>query len=210
VAKTYLALLAGVAQARGLLDVAERVGTRVPGIGFDGEHNGAITWTHLLEQTSEWGGTCLGMPDQVEHNRRVGTTPSRRRAQGRGARAAGAGHATGNTTTCASTSCRWRCCTCSAGRCRRCSSRPCCARWAAAGLPWVGYDDAWVTIDGQRLPSVPGGSHWGGGVSIGARDQARIGQLLLDGGGTKARQLLPAEWVRACSSPAPSRRSTAG
>src|SRR3954466_11849801 len=53
VAKTYLALLAGVAQAEGLLEVAERVGSRVPGIGFEGDHNGAITWTHLLEQTSE-------------------------------------------------------------------------------------------------------------------------------------------------------------
>ena len=36
VAKTYLALLAGVANARGLLpDVDEPVVARVPGIGFD-------------------------------------------------------------------------------------------------------------------------------------------------------------------------------
>jgi CubicO group peptidase (beta-lactamase class C family) len=48
-----------------------------------------------------------------------------------------------------------------------------------------------VTIDGQRMPSVPGGTHWGGGVSISARDQARIGQLLLDGG----RDVLPPGWV---------------
>jgi CubicO group peptidase (beta-lactamase class C family) len=66
---------------------------------------------------------------------------------------------------------------------------------------WVGYDDAWVTIDGQRLPSVPGGSHWGGGVSIGARDQARIGQLLLDGGRHEGRQLLPADWVARMQQP---------
>jgi CubicO group peptidase (beta-lactamase class C family) len=56
---------------------------------------------------------------------------------------------------------------------------------------WEGYEQAWVTLDGRRLPSVPGGTHWGGGVSISARDQARIGQLLLEGG----RDVLPAGWA---------------
>ena len=60
VAKTYLALLAGVANARGLLpDVDEPVVTRVPGIGFDSPHNRSITWAHLLEQTSEWEARVL-------------------------------------------------------------------------------------------------------------------------------------------------------
>src|SRR3954471_9335539 len=44
VAKTYLALLAGVAQMRGLLDVNETIASRLPGIGFDDAHNRAITW----------------------------------------------------------------------------------------------------------------------------------------------------------------------
>src|SRR5215475_10995472 len=48
VAKTYLALLAGVAHDRGLLpDPDEPVRRRVPGIGFDDSHNAAVTWTHL-------------------------------------------------------------------------------------------------------------------------------------------------------------------
>jgi CubicO group peptidase (beta-lactamase class C family) len=75
VAKTYLALLAGIAHARGLLQHGERVGERLPGIGFDSDHNRAITWEHLLTQTSEWQGECFGMPDQVEHNRRVSHVP---------------------------------------------------------------------------------------------------------------------------------------
>src|SRR5213078_856840 len=61
VAKTYLALLAGIAHARGLLDPSERVSDRLPGIGFDSDHNRAITWEHLLTQTSEWQGECFGM-----------------------------------------------------------------------------------------------------------------------------------------------------
>src|SRR3954467_4435875 len=75
VAKTYLALLAGIAHSRGLLQPEERVSQRLPGIGFDSDHNRAITWEHLLTQTSEWQGECFGMPDQVEHYRRVSHDP---------------------------------------------------------------------------------------------------------------------------------------
>ena len=75
VAKTYLGLLAGIAHSRGLLEPGERVSDRLPGIGFDSAHNRVITWEHLLTQTSEWQGECFGMPDQVEHYRRVSHDP---------------------------------------------------------------------------------------------------------------------------------------
>jgi hypothetical protein len=90
VAKTYLALLAGIAQSRGLLEPGERVAERLPGIGFDSQHNRAITWEHLLTQTSEWQGECFGMPDWVEHNRRVShdpKPPAGRKGEPRAARA---------------------------------------------------------------------------------------------------------------------------
>ena len=48
---------------------------------------------------------------------------------------------------------------------------------------------------------MPGGSHWGGGVSISARDQARIGQLLLEGGVGGGRQLVPREWIERMGEP---------
>jgi CubicO group peptidase (beta-lactamase class C family) len=66
---------------------------------------------------------------------------------------------------------------------------------------WEGYDDAWVEIDGRRMQSVTGGTHWGAGVSISARDQARIGQLLLDGGAHQGRQLIPSDWVQKMQTP---------
>jgi CubicO group peptidase (beta-lactamase class C family) len=66
---------------------------------------------------------------------------------------------------------------------------------------WEAYDGACVTLDGQRLPSVPGGTHWGGGVSISARDQARVGQLLLEGGRHAGRDLLPPGWVTRMATP---------
>ena len=76
VAKTYLGLLAGVAHGAGLLpDPDEPIAQRLPGIGFDTPHNQPITWSHLMSQTSEWEGNCLGLPDQVEHYRYVSQDP---------------------------------------------------------------------------------------------------------------------------------------
>ena len=67
VAKTYLALLAGVAFDRGLLkDVNAPIGNTVKGIGFDSGNNALITWEHMLQQTGEWEGTLFGLPDQVD------------------------------------------------------------------------------------------------------------------------------------------------
>ncbi|MDB5897165.1 MAG: serine hydrolase [Ramlibacter sp.] len=202
VAKTYLALLAGVAGARGLLDPAETIASRLPGIGFDDAHNRAITWAHMLEQTSEWRGTCLGMPDQVEHNRRVvhdPKPPEGAKGQLRALRNPGSYWEYNDV------------------RINQLSlallhlfGRPLPEVFAetilrplggGADFRWEGYDDAWVEIAGRRMQSVPGGSHWGGGVSIGARDQALIAQLLLDEGVHQGRALLPAAWVRRMQQP---------
>jgi CubicO group peptidase (beta-lactamase class C family) len=202
VAKTYLALLAGLAHSRGLLDPQERVGQRLPGIGFDDAHNRQITWAHMLEQTSEWRGSCFGMPDQVEHNRRLvydPKPPQGRKGEARTLQAPGSYWEYNDV----------RINQLSLALLRLFRQplpelfletvlRP---LGGGAGFRWVGYDDAWVDIDGQRMPSVPGGSHWGGGVSISARDQARIAQLMLDEGRHEGRQLVPAEWVRRMQQP---------
>jgi CubicO group peptidase (beta-lactamase class C family) len=202
VAKTYLALLAGLAHARGLLDPNERVVTRVPGIGFEGAHNEAITWAHLLEQTSEWSGSCFGMPDTVEHNRRVSHDP--KPPQG----------SKGEPRVLQAPGTYWE-----YNDVRINQFSLALLHVFREPLPqvflreilqplgggqdfaWRGYEDAWVTIDGQRMQSVPGGTHWGGGVSIGARDQARIGQLLLDRGEHEGRQLLPTAWIKRMQQP---------
>lgn len=207
VAKTYLALLAGVAQGQGLLpDEHQPVALRLPGIGFDDStHNRAVTWAHLLTQTSEWEGSCFGVPDTVDRWRKVALDPRPAAGPKGGLRPL---QAPGS---------YWEY---NDVRINQLSlallhlfGRPLPQVFlddvlrplgGGEGFAWRGYDDAWVDLPGVgRVQSVPGGTHWGGGVSISAEDQARVGQLLLDGGLADGRQLVPQDWIRLMAEPCP-------
>ena len=73
VAKSYLAVLAGLAVSDGLIaSVDEPVGATVKGPWFASAHNARVTWRHLLHQSSEWQGELWGKSDQVDHNRQTG------------------------------------------------------------------------------------------------------------------------------------------
>lgn len=203
VAKLYLSILAGVAHDRGLLpDVDEPVGRRVPGIDFDAGRNARITWRHLLQQTSEWEGERFGVPDQADRYRAVafGIPPDGRKGDARPLQEPGT---------------YWEYNDVRINQLsyallhvfrrplpevfREAVTRP---LGASEDWQWVGYDNAWVDIDGVRMPSVPGGTHWGGGMSISARDQALIGRMLLDEGrAADGRQVLSPAWIQAMRTP---------
>ncbi len=203
VAKTYLGMLAGVAYGQGLLpDVEEPVAKRLPGIGFDSTHNACITWRQLLEQTSEWEGTCLGLPDTVDRYRQVAhdpKPPEGKKGDARPLQTPGSYWEYNDV------------------RINQLAlallhlfQRPLPEVFrdtlmmplgASSTWQWRGYDDAWVELAGRRVQSVPGGSHWGAGVSMSARDQARLGQLLLNDGAHGGQQLIPASWVRRMREP---------
>ena len=205
VAKTYLALLAGVAHDRGLLpDVNEAIGKRVQGIGFDAGNNAKVTWAHMLQQTSEWTGEVFGLPDQVDHYRAVtfGKAPDGKKGDPRPLQEPGSYWEYNDV------------------RINQLSlallhlfQRPLPEVFreaimqpigASDGWNWVGYDNSWVTIAGQRVQSVPGGTHWGGGMSISAQDQALVGRMLLDEGVARdGNRVLPAQWIRDMRKPGP-------
>ena len=200
VAKTCLALLAGVAQADGLLpDEHEPVVARLPGIGFDSDHNRPITWAMLLEQTSEWEGTCFGLPDTVDRWRKVAQDPRPAGGPKGGARPlqAPGSHWEYNDVRINQL----------ALALLHLLRRPLPEVFlerilrplgGGDGLAWRCYDDAWVDLPGVgRVQSVPGGTHWGGGLSISSHDLARLGQLLLDDGAG----LLPAGWAQRMRAP---------
>src|SRR5438034_9144938 len=66
---------------------------------------------------------------------------------------------------------------------------------------WHGYRNSFVRIDGIEMQSVSGGGHWGGGLFIGSRDQARFGLLYLRRGVCKGRRLLSETWSKHATTP---------
>jgi CubicO group peptidase (beta-lactamase class C family) len=68
---------------------------------------------------------------------------------------------------------------------------------------WHGYENSWVTLDGERMQSVSGGGHWGGGMFISALDQARFGLLTLRRGKWRDRQIISEKWVSLALTPTP-------
>lgn len=74
--KSYLSTVAGLAVEDGAIrSVDDHLATYVPGPWYEGPHNGAITWMHLLHQTSDWSGTLWEVHDWAD--RPVGDEPSR-------------------------------------------------------------------------------------------------------------------------------------
>jgi CubicO group peptidase (beta-lactamase class C family) len=205
IAKTYLALLAGVAHDRGLLpDVDEPIGARIPGIGFDKGRNAKVTWAHMLQQTSEWKGECFGVPDQVDRYRILqfqGGTAKGKKGDARPLQLPGKfweyNDVRINQLSLALL---------------RLFERPLPKVFrdsimkpigASNEWRWVGYDNSWIDLNGHRVQSVPGGTHWGGGLSIGSLDQSRVGQLLLNDGKANGRQVISADWIRRMRTPCP-------
>lgn len=195
VAKSYLAIVAGLAWESGLLaDPHEPVRLTVDDGGFEPPHNDAITWHHLLQQTSEWEGRLWDKPDLIDRNRAVAGRPSTApKGAHRDLAPPGA---------------FWEYNDVRVNRLAlallRLWRRPLPEVFgefvmepigASTDWEWHGYRNSWVEIDGRPMPSVAGGGHWGGGVFIGALDQARIGLLLLGRGSWDGRRILSEAWI---------------
>ena len=66
---------------------------------------------------------------------------------------------------------------------------------------WYGYENSWITLDGRRVQAVSGGGHWGGGMFIHARDQARFGLFTLRKGRWGDQQLMDEKWFDMATTP---------
>lgn len=193
VAKSYLATVAGLAVDDGrIASVDERVATYVPGPWYEGAHNGAITWTHLLHQTSDWSGTLWDVADWAD--RPEGDDPSRRPLHAPGTR-----HKYNDV--------RVNLLAFSLLQVMReplprvLKARVMDPIGASATWRWHGYENSWVELDGLRMQSVSGGGHFGGGMFISARDHARFGLLMQRDGVWGDRRLLSKEWIAAATRP---------
>ena len=66
---------------------------------------------------------------------------------------------------------------------------------------WVPYTNSYVELNGKQVPSVSGGTRWGGGMWINSWDMARFGYLWLRGGAWNGRTVVPSGFVKEALSP---------
>ena len=190
VAKSYLSTILGITLDRGLIkDIHEPVASYVPDGGYDSAHNRLITWEHHARQTSEWQGELWGKNADF-----IGPE-----AFGKGERKPRALQAPGTyfeyndvriNRLALSLLRVWQ------------RPLPEVLRTevmqpigASDTWQWVPYPTAVATVNGQPMPSVSGGTRWGGGLRISARDEARLGYLMLRRGRWGRRQVVSASWV---------------
>jgi CubicO group peptidase (beta-lactamase class C family) len=198
VTKTFLTTVVGLAWQRGLIrDVNDYARDYMPPDVslFDAPHNRNIKWDHLLRQTSDWQGTLWGKPDWADRpeGQKAAEWPNRQL------------HEPGthykyndvrvNVLALAALQV-WR------------RPLPQVLReevmdpiGASSTWRWYGYENSWVDVDGQKVQSVSGGGHWGGGMFINAYDMARFGYLFLRNGRWKDRQIVSEKWIQMARTP---------
>ena len=198
--KSYLSTIMALALRDGLVnDIHAPVSRWVRDGEFASEHNRTITWHHLMNQTSDWQGTLWGVPDWADRPEGKDRSQWPNRVL----------HEPGSyfkyndvriNLAAWSLLQVWR------------QPLPVVLKrevmdpiGASTSWRWHGYENSWVTLDGQKMQSVSGGGHFGGGLFISALDHARMGLLFLRNGNWQGSQIVPAEWIDAMRQPTPAR-----
>jgi CubicO group peptidase (beta-lactamase class C family) len=200
VTKTFLTTVVGLAWQRGLIrDVNDYARDYMPaGVDlFEAPHNQKIKWDDLLRQTSDWQGTLWGKPDWADRpeGKTAADWPNRELHEPgthykyNDVRVNAMALAALNV---------WR------------RPLPAVLReyimepiGASSTWRWHGYENSWVDIDGQRMQSVSGGGHWGGGMFINAYDMARFGYLFLRNGKWNGKEIVSESWIKMARTPGP-------
>ena len=198
VTKTFLTTVVGLAWQRGLIkDVNDYARDYMPPHVdlFEAPHNQKIKWDDLLRQTSDWQGTLWGRPDWAD--RPVGATVAEQ--ENRKLYEPGShfkyNDVRVNVMALAALQV-WR------------KPLPEVLReevmnpiGASSTWRWYGYENSWVDIDGQKVQSVSGGGHWGGGMFSNSYDLARFGYMYLRNGKWKDKQIMSENWIKMARTP---------
>ena len=196
VTKSYLSTVAGLAVDRGLFKTQDHLTDLIWDTTFDGKHNGQIRWEHLLNQSSDWSGTLWGGHDWADRPPSEGSiddwknrtyhTPGTR-FEYNDVRVNVLAYSLLNV---------WR------------KPLPQVLKenimhpiGASPAWRWYGYKNSWVALDGNRMQSVSGGGHSGGGLFISTEDHARFGLLFSNQGNWNGKQLISKEWIQKAIQP---------
>lgn len=196
VAKSMLSTLAGVAQRDGRIGkLDEPVAKRVNDGGYASAHNAPITWRHHLQQESEWEGSLWGKNADFVGKEQFGAGERKPRTPG----APGSYYEYNDVRI-----------NRFALSLLRVFDKPVPDVFqeqvmdvigASNTWKWVPYTNSYVELNGKQVPSVSGGTRWGGGMWINSWDMARFGYLWLRGGNWNGRQVVPGGYVKEALTP---------
>ncbi|WP_420603137.1 serine hydrolase domain-containing protein [Flagellimonas sp.] len=197
VTKSFLSTTAGLAVDKGLIsDVDDQVGKYIWDGTFGGEHNGKITWEHLLQQNSDWSGELWGLKDWADRPPREGGLDDWKfRKLNEPGSVMEYNDVRVNVLSYSLTHV-WR------------KPLPMVLKehfmdkiGASTTWRWHGYDHAWTEIDGVQMKSVTGGGHSGAGLFINTEDMARFGLVFLNSGKWKNQQIIGEDWIVKATEP---------
>ncbi len=200
VTKSFLSTMAGLAVDQNLISsTGDPVVQYIWDGTFDGEHNSKITWSHLLQQNSDWSGSLWGIKDWADRPPREGGLDDWKYRELKEPGTVMEYNDVRVNVLAYSLTHVWR------------KPMPLVLKeelmdkiGASTTWRWHGYRDAWTEIDGLKMKSVTGGGHSGGGIFISAEDMARFGLLFLNMGKWKDEQLISREWIQEALTPSKS------
>jgi CubicO group peptidase (beta-lactamase class C family) len=197
VAKSMLSTVVGVAVREHLItNLDAPVGSQVKDGGYNSPHNAKITWKNHLQQESEWEGEIWGKKHDFVGMAAFGEGERKPR----NLEEPGAFYEYNDVRI-----------NRFALSLLRLFKKPIAEVFrdeimnpigASNTWQWIPYNNSYVEVDGNKMPSISGGTRWGGGVWINAWDMARFGYLWLRGGRWCDKQLIPPDYIKAALMPA--------
>ncbi|MGB5497984.1 MAG: serine hydrolase [Maribacter sp.] len=197
VTKSFLSTVAGIAEDKSLINsTKDKVSQYIWDGTFGGEHNGKITWEHLLQQNSDWSGELWGGKDWADRPPNNGGLDDWKfRKLNEPGTIMEYNDVRVNVLAYALTHV-WR------------KPLPMVLKeqlmdkiGASTTWRWHGYEHAWTEIDGIQMKSVTGGGHSGAGIFISTEDMARFGLLFLNNGKWIDQQIISQEWIQKAIEP---------
>ena len=197
VTKSFLSTVAGLAEDKYLINnTKDKVGQYIWDGTFGGEHNGKITWEHLLQQNSDWSGELWGGKDWADRPPKEGGVDDWKfRKLNEPGTIMEYNDVRVNVLAYSLTHI-WR------------KPLPMVLKeqlmdkiGASTTWRWHGYEHAWTEIDGLQMKSVTGGGHSGAGIFISTEDMARFGLLFLNNGKWIDQQIISEAWIQKAIEP---------
>lgn len=191
VAKSVLSTILGITLDRKLIGrIDEPVRQRIGDGGYESAQNSQVTWEHHVRQTSEWEGELWGKNSDFVGKEAFGKGERKPRTLQKPGTFYEYNDVRIN---------RF------ALSLLRIWKKPIPEVFRDEIMNPIGASDTWqyipypnavATVEGRAMPSVSGGTRWGGGLWINTRDEARFGYLMLRQGRWNDRQIVSADWVK--------------